>query len=299
MIDAYTSYLTAWCRKSRRTVFVCAEPVPYCLVSDFDIGGEALCDSCIFLSLRHTRKNSAIVAIMELPILANCSLWGMGIQRGENVWPWLSEEPSLVLSLLISIPFLYGMSSLVKLRKGDHLARWRKDYSSLKKMTPFILPVEKESIRSSTLDLALVIVCSVLTRIVNVLTPMVLRRIIDRLASTSDAGRPIAEIIAYVLLQQVLRESLTSLFWVRLIRVEADIGNRLSCHLYDKLLSLSADFHEARQVSEMYGAVASGGPRFARFAMSILFSKVLALIDMLVALVAFWRIFGLQLAASV
>lgn len=239
---------------------------------------------------------------MKLTEIANHSLLKMGSQRGENLWPWLYEVPSLLLSLLISIPFFYGLAALSKLRKGDHLARWRRNYATLKKIAPFVLPVGRESIRSSTLDLALVVACAVLTRVVNVLTPMVLRRIVDRLASISASddgdGLPVADVFAYVLLQQVLREALTSLFWVRLARVEADVANRLACHLYDKLLSLSADFHEARQVGETYGAVTSGGARVARFAMSILFSKVLAVVDLTVALVAFWRIFGLQLAAS-
>lgn len=70
------------------------------------------------------------------------------------------------------------------------------------------------------------------------------------------------------------------------------------CHLHDRVFSFSADYHDGKRPLDTYNTISSGGPRFARFVRSILFDKLPALVDLVIAVLAFWRIFGGQLAAA-
>lgn len=168
---------------------------------------------------------------------------------------------------------------------------------NFRKLTPFILPTNPAHVRSDSIDFAIVCTCSLLSRITNVLTPLLLRRIVDKLASPATA-LPVADIVVFVLLRQVVNDALASLFWTKLIRVESDISSRLMCDLYDRVLALSADYHDVGQPADIYRTVTDGGPRFARFAMSIAFDKTSALIDLVVAMFTFQRIFGGHLALT-
>lgn len=223
--------------------------------------------------------------------------WVTAFQYGWSLWLWKHNALSLILPVLLLVSSLYGCSLLAEIQKGEQFSRWRKNCASFRKLSPFVLPTSKDHIRSSTLDLVIVSICSMLTRITNIMVPIMLRRLVDKLADPTLTSLPIADIILFVLLRQVVKEALSSLFWTKLVRVEADISNRLMCHLFDKVLSLSADFHDGQQPLETYSTITQGGPRFARFAMSILFEKTSAVIDLLVAIVTFGRIFGASLAA--
>lgn len=226
------------------------------------------------------------------------NLWDLARQKHLEMLPWTSTASSFLLPGLLSLPFLYTLSFIPSLGKGESYERWRKNYISFQKLSPFILPKDKEHIRSDTIDMSIVIVCNLLSRITNVLVPFLLRRIVDKLADPTALTLPITDLVLFVFLRQVFNEAVTSLFWSKLTRVESDISNRLMCHLYDKTLALSADFHDRTAHADTYNTIIRGGPRFARFAMSILFDKTAAIIDLGVAMVAFQRIFGGHLALA-
>lgn len=204
----------------------------------------------------------------------------------------------ILIPTIVILPFLYGLASIRFLRKRETLQIWRKNYATFKKLSPLILPDKDEDFRSSTSDLAIVATCSLLSRIFNFLIPVLLRRIVDQLADTQTTRIPITEILVFVALRQVISEAVTTVHWTKLMRVESDIANRLTCRLYDKVLALSADYHDTKRPMDTYTTIITGGPRFGRFIMSILFDKIPALVDLVVAVVAFWRIFGGRLALA-
>lgn len=234
---------------------------------------------------------------MAISVHQNQSSW----QADNHVQPrWggcLAHIPSFIVPAAVSLPFICGLSAIPAIQKSENLRRWQKNYASFRHFTPFIIPKDNEAVRSWTVDLSIVTFCTVLSRVMNFVIPVLLRRIIDRLADGDDT-LPIKETVAFVVLRQVATEAVTSLHWTTLIRVESGISSRLMCHLYDKVLSLSADYHDGRRPLDTYSTIASGGPRFARFVGSIFFDKLPALVDLVVAVLAFWRIFGGQLAAA-
>lgn len=234
------------------------------------------------------------------PTLGNytTNLLELARQKHLEMLPWTDTASSLVVPGLLSLPFLYTLSFIPSLKNGANNERWSKNYITFQKLRPFILPKDKAHIRSDTIDMSIVIVCNLLSRITNVLVPFLLRRIVDALADPSGHTLPITDLVLFVFVRQVLNEAISSMFWSKLIRVEADISNRLMCHLYDKTLALSADFHDRTPHADMYNTIVRGGPRFARFAMSIMFDKTAAIIDLVVAMVAFQRIFGGHLALA-
>lgn len=215
------------------------------------------------------------------------SLWEQSYQKSLDVRPWLSTASPLILSSLLSIPVLYSLSYLASFKKASTLARYRKNITNFRKLTPFILPTDDAAgIRSYSIDLAILCTCNLLARITNVLTPLLLRRIVDKLANPTTA-LPVADIVVFVLLRQVINDAIHSLFWTKLVRVEADIGNRLMCELYDRTMALSADYHDVSQPAELYRTITEGGPRFARFAMNLAFDKTSAIVDVVVGMITF------------
>ncbi|ROV88471.1 hypothetical protein VMCG_10454 [Cytospora schulzeri] len=209
----------------------------------------------------------------------------------------LADVPSLTMPAVVSLPFLCGLSAIPAFQKSNTLQRWQKQYASFRHFTPFIIPTNRRVVKMWTVDLSIVTFCTLLSRVMNFVIPVLLRRTVDRLAD-DDAPLPIKEMVAFILLRQVVTEAVTSLHWTVLIRLESDISSRLMCHLYDKVLSFSADYHDGKRPLDTYNTIASGGPRFARFVGSILFDKLPALVDLVIAVLAFWRIFGGQLAAA-
>lgn len=200
----------------------------------------------------------------------------------------------------VFFPFLYGITSVRSSlrKKSDALQIWRKNYANFRKLSPFMFPGKNEDSRSYKIDLATVATCSVLSRVFNALLPILLRRIIDQLADSSTNQIPLVEVLVFIALRQVVSEAVTTLHWNKFTHVESAISNRLCCCLYDKTLALSADWHDTTQPMDTYVAIITGGPRFGRFVMSILFDKVAAIIDLLVAIAAFWRLFGSRLALA-
>lgn len=215
------------------------------------------------------------------------SLWEQSYQKSLDLRPWLGVASSLIFSGLLSIPVLYSLSYLTSFTKASTLARYRKNFINFRKFTPFILPRDDAvGIRSHSIDLAILCTCNLLARITNVMTPLLLRRIVDKLATPTTA-LPVADIVIFVLLRQVINDAIHSLFWTKLVRVEADIANRLMSELYDRTMALSADYHDASQPAELYRTITEGGPRFARFAMNLAFDKTSAVIDVIVGMITF------------
>lgn len=227
-------------------------------------------------------------SIIDLPIHTNSTfgLWEQGYNKGLELWPWLNTYSSLILSGLLSIPVLYSLSYLASFRQGTTLERYRKNLTKARKLMPFIFPTDDAVRRSYSIDLAIVCICNLLSRITNVLTPLLLRRIVDNLASPTSA-LPLADIVVFVLLRQIINDAIHSLFWTKLVRVEGDIANRLICDLFDRVMALSADYHDTSQPADLYHTITEGGNRFARFAMNIAFDKTSAVVDVVVGMITF------------
>lgn len=233
--------------------------------------------------------------IMNVSIPKLLSPWESGITNNGLLY-----AGHLLLPAAVSLPVIYGLVRAHSLRNSETLQTWRKNYANFEKLSRFVLPGKDKTQdpRLYSKDLAIVATCSLLSRIFNALIPILLRRIVDQLADTADTSIPIVEILIFVALRQVISEAVNTLHWNKLIRVESEISNRLMCALYDKALTLSADYHDAKRPMDTYVTIVNGGPRFGRFVMSILFDKTTALVDLLVAVAAFWRLFGAHLALA-
>lgn len=207
------------------------------------------------------------------------------------------DTPAYTLPLVLSLITIYGFSSIPAFQKSATLLKWKKHWVHLKIFAPFIVPPGKTAIRSYTVNLSIVTLCTVASRITNFAVPVLLRRIIDNLTDPS-LPLPLTEIIIFVTLRQVLAETIQNLQWTLLLRVEDDMSDRIVCHLYNKLLTLSADYHDTKRPPNVYQTVGGSGPRLARFVGSLVFDKIPSLLDLVIAIAAFWNIFGGRLAAA-
>lgn len=197
---------------------------------------------------------------------------------------------------VVILPFFHGIASIPFLRKGETLQIWRRNYASFKKLSPMLLPGKDEDPRAYLVDLATLIICVLLTCVFNVVIPVLVRRIVDQLVNTQTVTIPTTEILVLAVLRQVISKVVSTMHWTKRARVEAEVGDRLASRLYDNVLTLSADYHDANQSMSMYITIVSGSARFGHFAMSIFFDKIPAFVDLVVAVVAFWRFFDAHLA---
>jgi ABC-type bacteriocin/lantibiotic exporter with double-glycine peptidase domain len=170
----------------------------------------------------------------------------------------LADIASFTVLAVVSLPFLCGLSAFPAFQRSNSLRRWQKQYASFRHFTPFIVPTNRRVAKSWMVDLSIVTFCTLLSRVMNFAIPVLLKRTVDRLAD-ENSPLPIKEMVVFVLLRQAVTEAVTSLHWTVLIRSESDISSRLMCHLHDRVLSFSADYHDGKRPLDTYNTISSAG----------------------------------------
>ena len=158
----------------------------------------------------------------------------------------LPHVNSIILypSLLI-IPVFLGFSAY---RRITIPTKWRKYYADSLVLFPYMIPTDSKTIRQ---DLLLGIACFsviLLQRAFKLAIPLALRNIIDTLAVPNGVF-PWTSIIIYILLEYVISDMALYLYRICSTRLRADVSDRIVVTLYEKLLSLSASFHDSHNAA--------------------------------------------------
>ncbi|CAI4214346.1 unnamed protein product [Parascedosporium putredinis] len=127
---------------------------------------------------------------------------------------------------------------------------------------------------------------------VSIATPLLLRSFLAKIPDIRDGSRregtfPLMEISAYVFLKHVASGYIRYYKWDRTYRLQTLFTDRITIGAYTKLLSLSADYHDAKNSGTVWMTVRGTGKGVARMLHSILFEFGPSLLDMAVGIAGF------------
>jgi ABC-type multidrug transport system fused ATPase/permease subunit len=177
---------------------------------------------------------------------------------------------------------------------------WTKYLEDINTILPYLRPVNKAD-RRRLLGLCFaVLACVAVGRSINLLTPLLFRLILDKLSSTDEDQRsrfPWQEIIIYVFMRNCLRDALYFLQWLVTRRLENQVLDRITITAYNKIMSLSADYHGDENSTTAWHTVRTSGRLVSTFASQVCFEMVPGLLDLGLAVFTFGIVFGPQMAS--
>ena len=192
---------------------------------------------------------------------------------------------------LISFIFLYG-SRLYG--NGKSRTQWSKHYRDLKLLAPYLRSQDKaEGLHSLRIFLA-VLLFIVLGRGVNLLSPLLFRSVWKSL--TDPAGHegpfPWLEITGYIFLRYFVQDSFSYIKWSLTRRLENQVKDRIAVAAYNKLMSLSADYHDKKSSISAWTTVQNSGGAVSKFGSTVCFEIVPNILDLILGGIAFGSVCG-------
>ncbi|MCJ1377763.1 hypothetical protein MMC17_000859 [Xylographa soralifera] len=198
--------------------------------------------------------------------------------------------------LLLLLPVTYYGTSIF--RKSKIVKNWEKYSEDVKVLAPYLKPQDKADAKNILGLLTAVFLCVAFGRAVNVISPLMLRSILDQL-STSDGRHgpfPWKPITAYVLLRYPLRDIMSFVQWAVTRRLENQVLDRITIAVYDKMMSLSADYHDNKSSGTVWLTVSNSGQTVSTFASRVCFEMIPNILDLVLAAFAFGNVCGAHLA---
>lgn len=204
--------------------------------------------------------------------------------------------PSLFAPLLFILPISYYGSSVF--RKSKILKNWEKYSQDVKVLAPYLRPQEKADVRNILGLLTAVFLCVAIGRGINVVSPLMLRSILDQLSASDGRQGPFPwkQITGYVLLRYPLRDIMSFIQWAVTRRLENQVLDRITIAVYNKMMSLSADYHDNKNSGTVWLTVHNSGHTVSRFTSSICFEMIPNVLDLGLAVIAFGSVCGARLA---
>ncbi|KAK3940026.1 heavy metal tolerance protein [Diplogelasinospora grovesii] len=207
-------------------------------------------------------------------------------------------NPYYATFLLASLPTLYVAVHSKKLL-GPAIAEWSKNYDDLKIFLPLLLPEVRAIQREVIWNLSIVAMCTGTNRIIKVISPILLRRVIDMLQNSTDTQKlPWKEVLAFVLLRNVVERLSEGFMFTYKGRAIADMADQITLAVYNKLLNQSAEYHENKSSGSMWKAVCESGTSTLHYFSNLVFHQIPVIFDILLGVGTCWSIFDRSLAAA-
>jgi ABC-type multidrug transport system fused ATPase/permease subunit len=204
------------------------------------------------------------------------------------------ENP--ILLLLSTIPIYYYGSS--RIREAKIVKAWKKYVLDIKVLVPYLRPKDASDASYLTGLLIAVLSCIAIGRGINVYSPILLYGIIDRLSISDkkDAQFPWIRITVYIILRYALRDIMGFVQWIVSRRLEYQISDRISIAAYNKMMSLSASYHDNKDSTADWLVIKSSGNAVSRFICSVCFGIIPNFLDLFLGAIAFGNVCGAGLA---
>ena len=202
----------------------------------------------------------------------------------------------LLAPAIFVLPVVYYGSSTF--RKSKIREDWEKYYEDVKVLAPYLKPKDKADTRTLVGLLVAVFLCVGIGRGINVVSPLMLRNILDQLSTTTGREGPFPwkQIAGYVLFRYSFRDTIGFVEWAVTRRLENQVLDRITIAVYDKMMSLSADYHDNKNSGTVWLTVHNSGKTVSRIASMICFDIVPTILDLAFAVVAFGSVCGAHLA---
>ena len=212
--------------------------------------------------------------------------------RGRSLTGDLHVRPTLLaLSLSLVLPGVYY--GLVQVQKTQFFKSHQSYYQDIKVLVPFIKPKDSKEFRYAWYLLSAIFVCVGIGRAGNIYTAFLLRSILSQLAAR--AFFPWKAIVLFVFLQSFVRNIMTYVQWNITRRLENQVADRITIAIYNKIMNLSAGYHDNKNSTIVWQTVRTGGEKVSKFASKICFEMIPNALDLVLSIYSFGTVCGARL----
>ncbi|KAK4187464.1 heavy metal tolerance protein [Podospora australis] len=177
----------------------------------------------------------------------------------------------------------------------------RAQLTDLSLLFPLLLPTEPTARKKLIKNYYILGLTTTTKRLLKVAHPILLRRIIHLLSSSGSSGQnqlPWVEIISFVLLRRLATTATDALHSSANRKARSAMTDRVELVLYQKLLSLTSEFHETKQTGTLWKTVCSAGGLTVNFFSLLVFTQIPYVVDMVLGVATCWSVFGSGIALS-
>lgn len=159
---------------------------------------------------------------------------------------------------------------------------------------PYLWPSTSRILQAKILGVCL---CILGGRALNVLEPRQFGIVVDRL-SMSQGHVPLLEVSLWVLFSWVHHSVLSEIRYILWLPIEQYAEGSIKTASYNQIMRLSRDFHTSKRSAELYTAI-SQGQSLKMIAEALLFKVIPMLVDVAVAFIYLYWVFGPYMALIV
>ena len=221
----------------------------------------------------------------------------------------ISTNPYYGVSVLLFLPAFYLLTYRKRPSKPTAASHengkpenpgWiiRKQYADLKLFLPFLLPKDKVIQRRLVFNLSVAGLGVATNRVIKVLKPVLLRRIIDTLNDNNSQRSPWVEIVLHVLFRNIIAKIADDIAYAYKSRATTNMSDAISLALYNKLLDQTAEYHENKRSGSVWNAVCSSGTTAIHYFSYMLFHQLPVLLDVVLSVATCWTVFNGDLALA-
>ena len=202
---------------------------------------------------------------------------------------------TLIVPLLLIPPFFY-----YGFRRSRFVQTWENYVQDLKVIAPY-LKLQDPADKTYVLGLlGVILICIAIGRAISIYSPLLFRQITDELSAPAggeeEEGQfPWRQIAVFAILRYLLRDIMTFVQWIVSRRLEYQVSDRISLAAYNKLMSLSADYHDNKDSSATWLTVRNSGEAVSSFASNVCFDVIPNILDLFFGAIAFGSVSGVRL----
>lgn len=151
-------------------------------------------------------------------------------------------------------------------------------------------------------DFCVVMLCMGTSRLIKLASPILLRRVIDVLASSdhqeTEKRLPWVEVVLFVLCHSILGRVVGDISSSYQGRVTNKAEDAITIALYNKLLEQSAEYHENSRSGSTWQAVSNAGAMTISYFSSLVLGQLPSVVDVFIGVTTCWAVFDSSLALT-
>ncbi|KAM7191912.1 heavy metal tolerance protein [Rhypophila sp. PSN 637] len=207
--------------------------------------------------------------------------------------------------LLVTFPKTSDDEKTTKTQPGGIEGRpptrgWRENIKELKILLPLLVSKDVAIRRQMIFDYSVVMVCLGADRLIKLASPILLRQVVDVLASDDRAAKrlPWVEVLLFVLCHSILGKVVSDISSTYQGQVTGRAQDAITVTLYNKLLEQSAEYHENTKSGSIWQVVSNAGTMTLTYFSYLVFGQLPSVIDVFFGIAACWAVFDTSLALT-
>lgn len=182
--------------------------------------------------------------------------------------------------------------------RNSPLQRLRQNVYDLMVFLPLLIPKGKATRHQMSFDFCIVLACVGADRLIKLASPILLRQVVDVLASNDPATTrlPWVEVVLFVLSHSILGSLVSDVIYFFHGRITGKAHDVITLTLYNKLLDQSAEYHENNKSGSTWKEISTAGGNTIHYFSYLFFGQLLVVLDVFLGIATCWSVFDSSLA---